>query len=116
MATKRGIFKKSAFDLIRESMAAVIFTLAVIVMIFIGLRETEISSRAEGLRLLQESLMRAAVQCYAVEGRYPDSIEYIKEHYGVFIDNTRYTVHYRIFASNILPDITVLELNRRGRR
>ena len=113
---KKGIFKKNAFDLIRESGASVIFTLAVMGAIVIGLRETEISSRSEGLRLLEESLTRAAVQCYAVEGRYPDSIRYIEEHYGVYIDRARYAVHYEIFASNILPGITVLELEAGGRR
>ena len=100
----------------RESFTAVIFTLAVTVMIYIGLRETEISSRAEGMRLLEESVMRAAVQCYAIEGSYPDSIAYIEGHYGVYIDKARYAVHYEIFASNILPDITVMELGGGGFR
>ena len=113
---KKGIFKKTAFDLIRESLPSVIFTLLIIAMILIGLWQAEISSRAEGLRLLEDSLMRAVVQNYAIKGRYPDSIRNIEERYGVYIDRTRYVVHYRIFASNILPDITVLELNRRGRR
>ena len=113
---KKSIFKKTAFDLIRESLAAVIFTLLVIAMITVGLWKTENSSRAEGLRLLEESLMRAVVQNYAIKGMYPDSLGYIEEHYGVYIDRTRYVVHYRIFASNILPDITVLELSEGWRR
>ncbi|MCL2767585.1 MAG: hypothetical protein FWE49_02530 [Synergistaceae bacterium] len=113
---KRDVFKKSALDAIRDSLIPVIFTIAVIVMIVVGLRKTEISSRAEGLRLLEESVMRAAVQCYAVEGRYPDSIEYIEKHYGIFIDRESYIVHYQVFASNLLPDITVMELNLEGRR
>ena len=115
MAMKRGIFKKSAFGVIREGLMTVVFTIAVIAMIVIGLHKTEISSRAEGLRLLEESVMRAAVQCYAVEGRYPDSVDYIEKHYGVYIDWTRYAVHYEIFASNLLPDITVMELNMEER-
>ena len=109
---KKVIFKKTAFDLIHNSAASIIFTFLVIVMIIIGLRETEISSRAEGLRLLEESLMRAVIQNYAIKGMYPDSISYIEEHYGIYIDRTRFVVHYKIFGSNILPDIMVLELNR----
>ena len=105
----REIFRKSALSAIRDVMTPIIFTLAVIAIIVMGLRETEISSRAEGLRLLEESLARAVVQCYAVEGNYPGSVAYIEKHYGVYIDRTRYAVHYEIFASNILPDITVLE-------
>ena len=112
---KRNIFKKSAFDAIRDCLATIVFTLAVIAMVIVGLRATEISSRAEGLRLLEESIMRAVIQCYAVEGAYPDSLKRIEEHYGVYIDGTRYVVHYDIFASNILPDITVMELEGRRR-
>ena len=107
---ERGIFKKSALDVIRESVAPVIFTFVVIAMIVVGLRATEVSSRAEGIRLLEEGVMRAAVQCYAIEGVYPESIKYVEDRYGIYIDRTRYAVHYRIFASNFLPDITVLEL------
>jgi len=109
---KRSIFKKTAFDLIRDSVASIIFTFAVIAMIVVGLWKTEAASRAEGLRLLEESLMRAVVQNYAIKGIYPDSLRYIEERYGIYIDRTRYVVHYKIFASNILPHITVLELNR----
>jgi hypothetical protein len=113
---KRDIFRKNARGIIRDSLASVIFTLLVTALFIIGLRETEASSRAEGLRLLKESLTRGVVQCYATEGSYPDSTEYIERRYGVYIDRTRYAVHYEIFASNILPDITVVELNGEGRR
>ena len=36
------------------------------------------------------------------------SVEYLEEHYGVQIDRTRYHVFYEGFASNIIPDITVI--------
>ena len=113
---KRDIFKRSVSDIIRDCLAPVIFTLIVIAMIVAGLRETEVSSRAEGLRLLDESIRRAVLQCYAIEGSYPGGIKYIEENYGIYIDRTRYAVHYDIFASNILPDITVLELAGGRRR
>ena len=50
--------------------------------------------------------------CYAAEGAYPPSLEYLKEHYGVQIDGERYTVHYMVIADNLMPDITVLENNQ----
>ncbi len=66
-------------------------------------------SASEGARLAEESIRRAAVTCYAVEGSYPESYAYIREHYGVAVDETRYTVFYQVFASNMMPDIVVLE-------
>ena len=58
---------------------------------------------------LEEALRRTAVSCYAAEGVYPPTLEYMEEHYGIQIDRTRYTVHYEVFATNIMPDITVLD-------
>jgi hypothetical protein len=58
---------------------------------------------------LEEALTRAAVSCYALEGAYPPNLEYLIEHYGIQIDADRFTVKYESIASNLMPDITVLE-------
>lgn len=57
---------------------------------------------------LRKAIARASVQCYAIEGRYPPSVEYLEENYGVQIDHNKYNVFYDGFASNIMPEITVL--------
>ena len=57
---------------------------------------------------LKKAVARASVQCYAIEGRYPPSIEYLEEHYGVMINRKKYNVFYDGFASNVMPDITVV--------
>ena len=46
---------------------------------------------------------------YAAEGVYPPDLAYLEEHYGVQIDEERFTVSYVVFGSNLMPDITVLE-------
>ena len=107
---KRSIYKKGALDFIRGAITPILFTIAVMLIIVYGLKQTEQSSRAEGLRILKDSIQRSVVICYAIEGRYPDSIEYIEENYGIHVDRSKYAVHYNIFASNLLPDITVIEL------
>jgi len=111
---RRGIYRRSFWDVLRGAAAPILFTLAVMGMIVYGLRQTEESSRAEGLRILEDSIRRAVITCYAVEGRYPSTITYIEENYGIHIDRTKYAVHYNIFASNLLPDITVIELAPMG--
>jgi len=109
MGKHKSIYKKSPFDFLRSAILPVIFTVLIMVMIVSGLRQTDASSSAEGLRILEDSIRRAVVMNYAIEGRYPESIEYIEKQFGVHIDRTRFTVHYNIFASNILPDIRVIE-------
>ena len=110
MRKNKSIFRKSAFDFLRSAILPILFTVAIILMVGSGLRQTEESSRAEGLRILEDSIRRAVVICYAIEGRYPESIEYIEENFGIHIDRTRFVVHYRVFASNILPEIMVIPL------
>lgn len=63
----------------------------------------------EDRRQLEETLRRGCVACYAAEGVYPASLDYLTEHYGIQIDGERYTVRYSAFAENLMPDITVLE-------
>ena len=108
MKKQKSIFRKSAWDFLRAAILPIIFTTAIIVMVAFGLAQTEESSSAEGLRILEDSLRRAIVMNYAIEGRYPESIEHIERNFGIYIDRTRYAVHYRIFAPNILPEITVI--------
>jgi hypothetical protein len=59
--------------------------------------------------LVRDAIRNAAVTCYAVEGAYPDSVEYLREHYRLAYDESRYFVTYEAFASNRIPDIYVTE-------
>ena len=58
---------------------------------------------------LENALNRSITYCYAVEGSYPESLEYLKEHYGITYDEDRFFVDYKIVGANILPDVTIIE-------
>ncbi|MCL1819821.1 MAG: hypothetical protein FWG36_04085 [Oscillospiraceae bacterium] len=110
---KREIFKKTALGVLKDSIGTLVLTLVILGMVLFGLYQAEQSVRSESIRVLEEGILRAAVKCYTVEGSYPESIAYIEDNYGVYIDRTKYVVHYDIFASNLLPDITVIDLRNR---
>ena len=82
---------------------------AIVLMVLYGFQNVAETSSAENLRMTEDSLRRAVVSCYALEGQYPPDIAYLQEYYGLQIDTNRYLVHYEIFAENMMPDITVLE-------
>lgn len=63
----------------------------------------------EDKQRLENALAQAAVACYAAEGIYPPDLKYLEENYGVLINTNLYTVKYEVIASNLMPDITVLE-------
>ena len=90
-----------------------LLTLAVLAVILLSfstaLSNLRLGGGEEGRMQLEESIRRAAVTCYAVEGIYPPDLAYLQEHYGIQVDEKNYYVFYEVFASNMMPDITVVE-------
>ena len=87
---------------------AAVAILAVLLWFFAAMGNLTRDSGEEGRQQLETALRRSAVACYAAEGIYPPTLDYLSEHYGVQIGD-QYIVFYEIFASNLMPDITVLE-------
>ena len=83
--------------------------LAVLLIFMSALSNLQDGRVREGRQQLEDAVRRSAVACYAAEGIYPPTLEYLEEHYGIQADRERYTVMYEVFASNLMPDITVLE-------
>ena len=96
----------------RSLVSSIVFPLlaaAILLCFLIALGNLGSGQRDEGKAQLEAALRRAAVACYAAEGIYPPSLDYMIEYYGIQIDHSRYTVVYDAFAENLMPDITVLE-------
>lgn len=81
---------------------------AVMVWFSFAVGNLDAGQTEQGRFQLETALRRGAVACYAIEGAYPPTVEYLTEHYGIQIDTTRYSVFYEVFAENLMPDITVL--------
>lgn len=96
--------KKSGFP----GLSVVIFITAAVLFVCAvsAASKGNISAQRENL---QSALNRAAVYCYALEGNYPESLDYIKEHYGLRYDESLFYVDYKVRGSNIFPDITVIQ-------
>ena len=82
--------------------------LAVLLLFTTALSGLEEGRRDEGRVQLEDAIRRGAVACYAAEGIYPPNLAYLEEHYGIQVDRERYAVIYEVFASNLMPDVTVL--------
>ena len=76
----------------------------------LSLSLTARQSAARETEVLNHALSRAIVTCYAVEGRYPPSLDYIDANYGVSVDETRYAVFYDVFAANVMPTVRVTRI------
>ena len=89
-------------------MGLVVFVLvAVLIIQDIG-RASSVSDREE-LELAGRAVRQAAVSCYALEGAYPATYQDLKDRCAIAVNEEKYAVFYEIFASNIMPEITVTE-------
>jgi len=91
-------------DIIKLLAIAVILVMAVLLV-----NRIEDAHETKETEIVRDAVKNAALTCYAVEGAYPDNVEYLREHYRLAYDEDRYLITYEAFASNMIPDIWVTE-------
>lgn len=92
---------------------SLLITLLVFAVLLVGsymlIEKVETRTSEAEIELVQNAVRSSVLTCYAVEGAYPSDLDYLKTHYGLAYDEERYIVVYDAFASNLMPDISVLE-------
>jgi len=87
-----------------------VLTAAFIAAVFFAAIGQLTQDRQEQAKLqLEDILRKTAAACYAAQGFYPPSVDYMCAHYGLTYDTEQFQVEYERFASNLMPDITVIE-------
>jgi flagellar basal body-associated protein FliL len=102
--------KKSKINLF-EALFMVLFFLAILVWVSFSFSKINATNTEEQLNETKQSIQKSVVLCYSIEGSFPPDIQYLKDNYGLIINDDKYIVHYDIFASNIMPDIAVFPRN-----
>ena len=87
-------------------LVVIVCMLAAAVALYSWVAKMQARNETETVR---NAVREAALTCYAVEGAYPASVDYLREHYRLAYDTERYYVTYDAFASNLIPDIWVTE-------
>ena len=85
--------------------AVLVLALAAVVALTPGIRK---NVREGGRTAVRQAVLRSAVECYTVEGAYPESLDYLIQNYGLTVNRDNYIIVYEVFASNQLPDVQVL--------
>jgi len=80
---------------------------ALLCFLVLAVGDADKNSDQKQMEFLSQALRRAAVSCYAIEGRYPATVQYMEDHYGVVIDHNKFIVDYDISFSNQVPVINV---------
>lgn len=73
-----------------------------------GLALAQDSAKQQGAASVRQAVLSAAMQCAAVEGSYPSTIEHLEDYYGLSVNHDDYVINYEAFASNVMPSVTVV--------
>ncbi|MDR1421931.1 MAG: hypothetical protein LBI64_03595 [Coriobacteriales bacterium] len=83
-------------------------------VVFFALRGVSNSVDTNQIAFVEDSVRRSAVQCYAIEGRFPGTIggvQYLEHNYGLTIDYSRYAIYYESMGDNLMPAIRVIPIH-----
>lgn len=108
MAQQRFVYHKHSnpFSKILVSLCAFCLILVLFVQ---GIASLSTTTRERQKEALENTIMRDITYCYAIEGSYPENLDYLKEHYGLTYDENTFFVDYRVSGSNIRPDVTIIQ-------
>lgn len=96
----------------RNFLCSVLLFLIIFLCFCFGVEKLSSGTEQTELQILTQAVERNTVLCYTLEGSYPESLDYLKEHYGLHYDEDKYFVAYEVLGQNIMPDITIIERNR----
>ena len=94
----------------RRDVLKLLASLAVLVIAVMLIGGIDTRQDEEETQIVKEAIRNAALSCYAVEGGYPDKIEYLRQFYQLAYDEDRYFVTYEYIGSNLMPDIYVTKI------
>lgn len=77
-----------------------------------GVQSVSAVSEEKEMENIENAVVLSAVFCYGTEGAYPESLAYLREHYGLQYDEDKYIVDYEIVGKNIRPQVRVFRLER----
>ena len=105
------MYHETTYDQLRSRRARRIRLLVAALLAALLAWQATVASRAlareQAAVALRESVMRAALQCCAIEGSYPTSLAHLEERYGLVVNERDYRVSYEWLGDNIPPSVVV---------
>lgn len=95
-----------------QLLLAVAVFLLFFVVFLAGVQSVSAVSEEKEMENIENAVVQSAVFCYGTEGAYPESLAYLREHYGLQYDEDKYIVDYEIVGKNIRPQVRVFRLER----
>jgi hypothetical protein len=109
----KGIFGTGRrHDLMKTALYMIIILLIFVVLLIAnGVSEYRKKYEAAYLVNVKTAVYDTLITCYSLEGRYPESLEYLADHYGLVLNKEKYIFGYELVGSNLFPDFEVVPYN-----
>ena len=79
----------------------------ILLMFLYGFTTTQKQVGDADLSRVKQAIQKAALECYSIEGRYPEDVSYLEEYYGLYLQKDTYAIRYEFIGGNIMPDTNV---------
>ena len=93
----------------KKDIAAILVFVALIIVFVVLVNNITGKGNRREMDIVKDAVKNATLTCYAVEGMYPDDLNYLIEHYNLSYNKDRYIVYYEPLASNVITSIKVVE-------
>ena len=92
-----------------KNIAKIGLLIVAVVAIFFAFNSTSSYSNDEELDRIESTIQELSLKCYSIEGRYPETIDYLIEHYGLLVNEEDYQIVYYYEGDNLQPQVTVFK-------
>lgn len=87
----------------------ILLVIVILMVTVYAFNSTSSYSSKEDLQRISETISQLSLKCYSIEGKYPKDINYLKEHYGLLLNDEEYQVIYYYEGENLEPQIEVFK-------
>ena len=99
---------QSAIKRARSSWRPLVALLLFVVVVCAAYFGAKSAIAEQSARSMRSAILNTALQCYAIEGAFPASLDYLEDHYGLVINDKDYLITYECYADNVSPSVVVV--------
>ena len=103
---------QSGNNTLKKGLIIALAVIVIAVLVFLWAGKAAEDSREEETEAIRDTIMSRALQCYVIEGAYPESLDYLVENYGLAVNREDYKIVYIAYAENLPPEVKVIALNK----
>ena len=92
----------------RNIICVVVFVALVLALACFAFGAAQAQARQQSAASVREAILDAAMQCCAIEGSYPQTLQYLEDNYGLRVNEQDYVITYEVFANNVVPSVVVV--------